>query len=441
VTDDLHGSGLNEEVSRRLQAAAALVDPLADELGISALRETSPARRRLRAPRVALVAAVCLSLALAGTLVGLAGRSASPSKRIRPASPPPIRVDLAATPKGWFPVDYGDLQLSVPGDWLVVTSTRACPSESVITAMEHVAPVKCHRGFLVSNVPVLAVGGAHFLTSTRGYSERRLMVNGIEVVVESPPRSGETTVAVVPSLGVGFEWRSPKVTIVIRTVTWSPRAALLTRGAPARTPTSWRSTLLDGVELSVPGSWTRHTGSWVPNCDPTPFIFPVGPRILEELREDEKSGICGGPGVGEANSGLVPFAAGPSGVVAVEGPTAATLVDKVDTPLTCRRSRSLQVCIDPGSGSTLLMSVSQDGVVLMAIELTLRANGVVDREIYDSIRPAGTPAPGAVEPKEQGQLYLSALAEMQRLVRQARRAERGARARARRPVAGDRLRR
>jgi DNA-directed RNA polymerase specialized sigma24 family protein len=53
---------------------------------------------------------------------------------------------------------------------------------------------------------------------------------------------------------------------------------------------------------------------------------------------------------------------------------------------------------------------------------TLSGNGVVDREIYDSIRPAGTPAPGAVEPKEQGQLYLSVLAEMQRLVRQARRA-------------------
>jgi hypothetical protein len=52
---------------------------------------------------------------------------------------------------------------------------------------------------------------------------------------------------------------------------------------------------------------------------------------------------------------------------------------------------------------------------------TLSGNGVVDREIYDSIRPAGTPAPGAVEPKEHGQLYLF-LAEMQRLVRQARRA-------------------
>ena len=37
-------------------------------------------------------------------------------------------VDLAATPKGWVPVDYGDAQVSVPAKWKVAYRSPACAS-------------------------------------------------------------------------------------------------------------------------------------------------------------------------------------------------------------------------------------------------------------------------------------------------------------------------
>src|SRR3984957_865979 len=82
--------------------------------------------RRLAVAWLGVVAVLVVAL-----VVGLRFSSSPKSNGLNTAGK--VAVDVNATPKGWVPVDYGDVQISVPQGWVI--ATNQCPgskSQSVV---------------------------------------------------------------------------------------------------------------------------------------------------------------------------------------------------------------------------------------------------------------------------------------------------------------------
>jgi hypothetical protein len=96
--------------------------PKASQLGMRCIA----ARRRI---------VVALSTVSALVLIGAGGGPAAPAQRSTRSLGIPV-VDQAVTPSGWLPVDVGDVQLSVPSSWGVLTSASAgCGSQAGVVVI------------------------------------------------------------------------------------------------------------------------------------------------------------------------------------------------------------------------------------------------------------------------------------------------------------------
>jgi len=281
-------------------------------------------------------------------------------------------VDVAATPKGWVPIAFGDAQISVPPTWYA--------SYSTVCDFPH-APGSVFVGrtgygfcppYSVKGVPVVYLApepsGEHVTGS-------RQVVNGL-VVVRLVHNSFNSDY-VIPALGVQLTLDGANAQRVLSTLTISPRALVLAKGVVPRVPSLWQKLSFAGVEVSVPPSWPVTRTDW--DCGQSNF----GSAVVI-LANDIHALSCPAPLpralVQRPSDGLridVGIDAAPHTV----SPTCLySWCQATDAPY----SVLVLVRTIPGQTKPLIVSIG------------LAGNGLIARTILDSLRPASTPVRGVL---------------------------------------------
>lgn len=155
-------------------------------------------------------------------------------------------VDLAVTPKGWVPVAYGDVQVSVPQSWDVLDAGdcddgEPVPSDAVYLGTAQAGGI-CNRS---ASYVWLEAG------STNRAPGVATDVNGITVYsTKSAP-----TVLHIPSLATLASAKGPLAERVLHTLSVSPRYVALASGPVPSIPSSWHRVTYGGVSVAVPADW------------------------------------------------------------------------------------------------------------------------------------------------------------------------------------------
>lgn len=185
---------------------------------------------------------------------------------------PPVPVDIGATPHGWLPVDYGDLQISVPQTWAM--GIPLCNGDMYLVAYSN-----ANRS--ASNTACSTAGAVDFvrLSNYRACSDTaqsegacglvsgRSVANGIGMY-----RKLNANTWIVPELDASITVFGPVAMQVLRTVTYSPRMDVLARGSAPPIPSSWRRVSFEGISVAVPASWPIKNWSDV-ICSYRPLFF------------------------------------------------------------------------------------------------------------------------------------------------------------------------
>ena len=215
-----HGGTVAEKGVGPAEAVTLARAPHSPEALIEEARQHQRRRRMwFVAIVLAVVSAVVFGLVLSGgtgVRKPLAAGSGNPlgGSIIGASTARKNTVDLAATPKGWVPVDSGNAQVSVPSSW-VITMT-GCPvlsQNTVIVRALTPSSSGCSGGSFSADIGPASspVGGAV------------IVINGVKVYKVNG-------VWVVPSLGVDLRLNGPLSSRVLETLTYSPRAVVFARG-------------------------------------------------------------------------------------------------------------------------------------------------------------------------------------------------------------------
>jgi hypothetical protein len=200
-----------------------------------------------------------LSAVLAAGLLAAACTSGRPAAAGSTTTTTLPTVLTSVTPPGWVPVDFGDLQISVPSDWDVLYYYEAACSTAVTAGAVYVGepPAGAGCGGLPSGNAVLLrplVPGQPLLNALT-------VINGIETwsAVSTNP-SGWRDYA-VPSFGVLLSVHGPGGDAVAKTLTRAPATVALATGAPPPVPKTWKWVTGGDVRFAVPASWPTTTGN------------------------------------------------------------------------------------------------------------------------------------------------------------------------------------
>ncbi len=198
-------------------------------------------RRSVALVAVALLAAACTS--------------GGPTTASAPSGPVLV-VDQGATPKGWVPVDYGDLQVSVPAGWKVSYEAYCQlpkPPGTVFVGPPAFGGTECPV-VVGQGEPEAYLGPA--AETTTDWSRQN--VNGVLILKPPPGDLGESDYF-VPSLGLLLRLTGSEAQSLLATLTYSPRAAVLSGGSMPSVPSSWRSDTFAGLTFAAPASWPQYT--------------------------------------------------------------------------------------------------------------------------------------------------------------------------------------
>ncbi|MGN6680938.1 MAG: hypothetical protein ACTHKL_24515, partial [Streptosporangiaceae bacterium] len=214
-------------------------------------------RRRWRTSAltaVAVAAAIAIPLALLPPQARTMPSAVSPHASLQLS-------DTAATPKGWVPVAFGAVQISVPADWRVVGSRpcdRTAPGYVVIGAALTSLAARSPGCKHAANVAVIRVlppgqGRTHRLT---GY------INGIPLLGVRPVARGYSSY-LAPTLHALISVRGPLSNKVLGALTRSPLAVVLSPGPHLAVPHTWHWHSFLGVSFATPGGWALvRDGHW-----------------------------------------------------------------------------------------------------------------------------------------------------------------------------------
>ena len=166
------------------------------------------------------------------------------------------QVDLKATPPGWVPVAYGNLQISVPPTWIINGGCSVDGQGSIYfgTTPKQVCTSR-------SNIVVLRSDD----TSLQPDGTQR-SINGIPVSWLGP----ENNTLRVPSLHGSVDVFGPLANEVSNTLSASPRAVALASDPAPTIPRSWHRVSVGGLSAAVPRSWpVQRPVGWSYGCPPT----------------------------------------------------------------------------------------------------------------------------------------------------------------------------
>lgn len=283
-------------------------------------------------------------------------------------------VDSHATPRGWVAVPFGQIQISVPASWFVLRDgAGACglPSGS--------------GGVLLIN------GGTWCGPNDRTYAPPptppTVTMNVTRPGDEIPHGKAERVhgISVQPVVDGSWWLRAFNLSITIRgtdpsailkTLTYSPRAAVLS-GSASAPPSDWHSVTFAGLRFAAPPSWKVHTTS-VALCGPDPESqlgyhgVLLVPRIIA-------SPSC---------PGALPYATPENDGIEVDAWDHSRVRSRqcLSSP---RTINGLAVCIlSTPADDSLDMVVTEANGPLIHIELGLAGTGSEDKTVLYSLRPA-----------------------------------------------------
>lgn len=368
------------------------------------LRADKLARRRKRAVTILVATAVVVVFLIPLPQLHIVHYGGAAPGAVRSASQPV--VDLAATPKGWVPVDYGDAQISVPAKWRVAYRSPACGS-AVAPGELFVNPVP----FTFSCMELVRnqVEVRPLITSAVWRGLPRRAVNGIAVYGTTSSKAGPYY---APSLDVEIDVQGPLGKRVLDTLTWSPRAvaqtALILARAQTPAPASWRSESFDGISFSVPNTWrTVHTSHVVPiggPCAPEGVALPYHSGVLLSTDRLPALSGCPVPALRSYEQPKVPT----NGVQIDGGPRAPTVTKSSN----CVGPRGLWVCVATYKYSILVLKVTVENRVRpLILSIGLAGSGTVAKTILDSLQPSTAEVPPQL-PESDGLVNAGGLFEV-----------------------------
>jgi hypothetical protein len=280
-------------------------------------------------------------------------------------------VDRAVTPFGWVPVDYGDLQLSVPTTWGRITEgTESCgPWTGVVTlgSGEWCPPSMNTQQTEPPTVAIRTVDSPNVRDEgSPGH------INGLAVYAPGLPGY-----FIVPKLHASLLLAGQVPPQLLKSLTYSPRAVVLTAGPSPTVPSDWRRISYGGIRFAVPKTWSVRHLAFAPPCASN-IVLPVAGVVLTA----EQAPPVGCPMVfGELNP--VPQVAG------VE-------VDDFQLPGASVPARSqcvgpaevngLMVCVNasPAYGE-LVAQVWSSGHLPVTVKIGLSGGGLTDRSVFYSM--------------------------------------------------------
>jgi hypothetical protein len=367
------------------------------------------ARRSRISP--ALVLSYCgMAILLTVAIVISVGGGSGPSKSPRASTPissstdgsgPGSSIagklplaDVAATPLNWSPITYGNVQISVPSDWIVSAGGSCSGSTGIVLAVPadlSGCQDASSEASIGNFVPPVGAGEPYFLKSNS-------TVNGIPVALQQG--TGGSSVEVALSMSV--EARGPLASEILGTLTYAPDFAALnypafvawgtrvpvTNVAP---PVSWRTVTFGGISFRTPQNWTIDRQSSWGGCPP---YNDMQPDVIE-LNAAQSSSDASCPVILlEARSWAPTF-----GVVVGAGPAllGGSIPDTAGD--NCMNRNGLKVCIEPvpfDGGHSADVHLNMLTALVFhenqsrpdEIEIGLSGSGELADAIFDSIRPA-----------------------------------------------------
>jgi hypothetical protein len=252
------------------------------------------------------------------------------------------------------------------------------PPGSVFVGSPPPYPHPC-PSLAITGAPAVYFSSASALRGTETIA--RKTVNGI-VVLETSHSSDETSY-VVPSLGVSLELAETGAQLVLATLTYSPRAVVLSGGPAPTVPSSWHWFSFAGLGFAAPSSWPREVGStYGPACGPSPGVLS---EAVVSLSTDTRLIV-------PASAGCVDVVRRLEGTdgVAVNA-IAARVVPTPNQPADhCLDIHGLVVCpyTDPAFGVLYLRVSGPQLPRAVMIEIGLAGAGSTAHTILGSLRPA-----------------------------------------------------
>jgi hypothetical protein len=286
---------------------------------------------------------------------------------------PPF-VDRAVTPFGWVPVDYGDLQLSVPLTWGRITEgAESCgPWSGVVTlGSGEWCPPSTDTG--QTEPPTVAIRTVD-RPSVSGEGPPG-HINGLAIYTPGLPGY-----FIVPKLHASLLLAGQVPPQVLKTLTYSPRAVVLTPGPPPGVPSDWRRISYGGIRFAAPKTWSvRHLAN-APPCA-SDIVLPVAGVVLAA----KQAPPVGCPmSIGELSP--VPQVAG----VEVDAfQLQGALLPPRSQCVGPAKVNGLTVCVEanPAYGE-LVAQVWSSGHLPVTLKIGLSGSGRTDRSVFYSMRRA-----------------------------------------------------
>jgi hypothetical protein len=172
-------------------------------------------------------------------------------------------VDLSATPAGWVPVAYGDVQVSVPASFYVYyPGWLDCGLRGDALYLGPATPSAIGCG---ASSPNLRLTTLVYLVQRRlplpFNKDVAVILNGIPVYpllfsasMSPNPHTGRGGYY-APTLGAEVTAFGPMAGRVTDTLTRSPRSVVLASGSSPAVPSSWQQVTFAGLHFSVPAGW------------------------------------------------------------------------------------------------------------------------------------------------------------------------------------------
>jgi len=337
----------------------------------SGLRETMTLVRTVRIGALFLVALVTASC------------TASHTSTSTSTSVPPTTSVFTAVPAGWVPVAYGDAQISVPSDWIVMLSGgQYCAANP--PGFVYLGPLSSDEGCEggVKGLPP-ATAELAFLNVAPASRLPSIELHGIRLfVVDTGPR---TLTYDVPSLHVMVSATGSLRHQLMDTLRTSPRAAVLTAAPAAVVPSSWHWLTFASIRYAVPALWpVVRSNTYVFPCGPTSVTLEPGPKTTLDTDQHVLSPGC--PFIGsQPPTDPVDGVDINSGFSSVLGGSAQSCVT-----LKAVSDHGLTACQDTGLPySVLAVEVTVPGRAKpVSMYIGLAGNGLIARTILYSLRAA-----------------------------------------------------
>jgi hypothetical protein len=282
-------------------------------------------------------------------------------------------VAPSATPSGWIPVDFGQLQISVPSSWTVLAAAgEGCGSDDAgVLILGQGSCTPTSSGTSSSGTSIVTVRSSK--PPLMAEQSPALTVNGLAIYAPSV-----APVYFVPALNSELLFSGPLQPRILRSVTYSPRAVAL-EAPRSSVPKGWRWVSFEGIRLAVPRSWVVNRTTHAPICGSDARVMRPG---LTLATRPALPASCPPPSLLAE-----PAVAG----VEVDGFSAQQVAGgTTPSPSSClprRRINNLRVCIQARPlGGVLIVQVSGSRLPTATVQIGMFGDGLAGKTVLDSLR-------------------------------------------------------